>query len=95
MFVLINNVTPRRVVASLRGQVVQQRRSLGWDEPKNGDLLDARAAAGFEVLLATDKNIRGRQSLPTPKIAIVLPGKRRWQHAATPGSFTAVVIPER
>jgi len=33
------------------------------DTLENGDLLDAAEAAGFEVLLTTDKNIRYQQTL--------------------------------
>jgi hypothetical protein len=108
MFVLSNNATPRGVVASLRGHVVQESRSLGTNELKNGDLLDAREAAGFKVLLTTDKNIRHQQNLSRRKIAIVVLGKGRCQlirpmlsqvaaavNTATPGSSTEVVIPER
>ncbi len=28
----------------------------GWDQLKNGDLLNAAEAAGFDLLLTTDKN---------------------------------------
>jgi hypothetical protein len=108
MFVLLDNATPRGVVAALRGHVVKEGRPRGWDELKNGALLDAREAAGFEVLLTTEKNIHHQQNPSRRKIAMVVLGKGRWQlirlmllqvaaavDAATPGSFTEVVIPER
>jgi hypothetical protein len=108
MFVLLDIATRRGLVASLRGHVVKESRSLGWDELKNGDLLDAREAAGLEVLLTTDEKIRHQQNLSRRKIAFVVLGNGRWQlirpmlsqgaaavNAATPGSFAALVIPER
>jgi hypothetical protein len=73
---------------------------------ENGDLLNAAEAAGFELLVTTDKNIRYQQNLAGRKIAIVVLGKGRWSlikpHVArvveavdhaSPGSFVEVEIP--
>jgi hypothetical protein len=64
-------------------------------------------AAGFEVLVTTDKNLRYQQNLAGRKLAVVVLGKGRWSlikphvaqivaavNAATPGSFAEVEIPE-
>ena len=85
---------------------MQESRDQGWDELSNGELLTAAEAAGFEVLVTTDKNIRYQQNLTGRKIAIVVLGKGRWRlirpmlaqvalavNAATPGSYTEVKIP--
>ena len=50
---------------------------------ENGDLLTVAEAAGFEVLVTTDKNLRYRQNLTGRKIAgrklaVVVLGKGRW-----------------
>ncbi|MGC2660081.1 MAG: hypothetical protein WA324_19145, partial [Bryobacteraceae bacterium] len=76
------------------------------DKLQNGDLLNAAEAAGFEVFLTTDKNIRHQQNLTGRKIAIVLIRKQQWPdlkphvqlvvaavNAATPGSYVEVEIP--
>jgi hypothetical protein len=60
----------------------------------------------FNLLLATDKNVRYQQNLADRKISIVVPGQSPWwfvrQHLdaivaavnpATPGSFAEVDIP--
>ena len=73
----------------------------------NGDLLTAAEAAGFDVLITTDKNMRHQQNLTGRTIAIVVLGKPQWPilrlhvalvvaavNAATPGSYTEVEIPE-
>ena len=78
----------------------------GWDKLQNGDLLNAAEAAGFEVFLTTDKNIRYQQNLTGRKITIVLIGKQQWPdlkphvqlvvaavNVATPGSYVEVEIP--
>ena len=78
----------------------------GWDRLVNGELIAAAEAAGFELLLTTDKNMRYQQNLKGRKIAFVVPGNQQWPvlrryvervvgavEAATPGSFTEVEIP--
>jgi hypothetical protein len=105
MRILFDNGTPRGVASALVGHVVEEARLHGWDTLRNGELLDAAEAAGFELFLTTDRNIRYQQNLTSRRIAIVVLGKGRWRlikvrlpeiaaavHAATPGSFTEVEI---
>ena len=47
----------------LEGHTVGQAKAEGWDTLGNGELLVAAEAAGFEILITTDKNIRYRQNL--------------------------------
>ena len=106
MRVLFHNETPRGVVAALSGHLIEEARSRGWDTLRNGELLDAAEAAGFDVFVTTDRNIRHQQNLTGRKIAIVVLGSGRWRlirnklreiaaaiATATPGSFTEVEIP--
>ena len=72
----------------------------------NGTLLDAAEAAGFEVFITADKNLRYQQNLAGRKIAILILGNAQWPvlrkyvervvvavDALTPGSFVEVEIP--
>ena len=106
MRVLFDNGTPRGVAAALPDHTVEEARTHGWDTLRNGELLDAAEAAGFNVFVTTDRNIRFQQNLSGRKIAIVVLGKGRWRlikqrlphiadavAAATPGSFVEVEIP--
>ncbi len=106
MRVLFDNGTPRGVASALVDHIVEEARLHGWDTLRNGELLDMAEAAGFEVFVTTDRNIRYQQNLTNRKIAIVVLGKARWRlirarlpeiaaavEAATPGSFTEVEIP--
>lgn len=106
MRVLFDNGTPRGVASALSDHKVEEARSRGWDAFRNGELLDAAEAAGFQVFVTTDRNIRYQQSLAGRKIAIVVLGKGRWRlirkrlpeiamavAAATPGSFLEIEIP--
>ena len=70
--------------------------------------MNVAEAAGFEVLVTTDKNIRYQQNFAIRKIAIVVLGQGCWTlikpyvaqvvvaiTGATPGSFSEVEIPYR
>jgi hypothetical protein len=85
---------------------VTEARAPGWEELENGELLTLAEAAGFDVLVTTDKNLGYQQNLAGRKIAIVVLGLGRWSvmkryvaqivaavNAATPGSFAEVEIP--
>ncbi len=107
MLIVFDNGTPRSLARYLvEHHLVTEARARGWEELGNGELLTAAEAAGFEVLVTTDKNIAYQQNLVGRKIAIVALGKGRWSlikphvakvvaavNAATPGSFSEVEIP--
>lgn len=102
MRVLFDNGTPRTLARHLRHHAVTEARAMRWDTLDNGALLDAAEAAGFEVLVTTDKNLRYQQNLTGRKIAIVVLSSRYRDldpivggiveaiDAATPGSFRTV-----
>jgi hypothetical protein len=108
MLVLFDNGTPRTLARYLIDHhTVTEARARGWEELENGKLLTVAEAAGFEVLVTTDRNLPYRQNLAGRKIAIVVLGKGRWSviklhvaevvaavNAATPGSYAQVEIPE-
>ena len=60
MRVLFDNGTPRGVASALLGHTVEEARSRGWDILRNGELLDAAEATGFDVIVTTDRNLRRR-----------------------------------
>jgi hypothetical protein len=105
MLILFDNGTPAPLRYALEGHVIVEAMERGWDRLTNGDLIAAAEAAGFEVLLTTDKNMRYQQNLAGRKIAFVVLGNQQWpilrRHvarvaavkAAAPGSYTEVVIP--
>ena len=107
MLIVFDNGTPRTLARYLVDHhMVTEARARGWEELGNGELLTAAEAAGFEVLVTTDKNLAYQQNLVGRKIAIVALGKGRWSlikphvakvvaavNAATPGSFSEVEIP--
>ena len=70
MRVLFDQATPVPIRTFLTGHTVSTAAREGWDKLQNGDLLNAAEAAGFQVFLTTDKNIRYQQNLTRRKIAI-------------------------
>jgi hypothetical protein len=78
----------------------------GWGMLKNGELLAAAEAEGFDVLLTTDKNMRYQQNLAERKIAVLVLGRQQWPSlrphvgrvvnaikAAIPGSYAEIDFP--
>jgi len=79
MLVLFDNGTPRTLARYLIDRhTVTEARARGWQELENGMLLHEAEAAGFEVLVTTDKNLSYQQNLAGRKIAVVVLGKGRW-----------------
>jgi hypothetical protein len=106
MLILFDNGTPAPLRYALKGHVVMEAIERGWDRLANGELIAAAEAAGFELLLTTDKNIRYQQNLKGREIAFVVIGNQQWPtlrryvervvaavNAAAPGSYTEVEIP--
>src|SRR5260370_39556657 len=67
MRVLFDQATPVPIRPHLEGHAVRTAAQQGWDTLKNGDLLAAAEAAGFDLVLTTDKNMRYQQTLQVVK----------------------------
>jgi hypothetical protein len=107
VLILFDHGTPKGLIPALPGHAIHTTQSRGWETLSNGALLNAAEAAGFELLLTTDRRIRYQQNLRVRRIAlVVLTGSTKWsrvrQHAdriaaavasATPGSYAEVEIP--
>ena len=106
MRILFDHGTPSGIAKALAGHEVTDAIERGWDRISNGELLKAAEAAGFELLLTTDKRIRYQQNLTNRKIAILVLGNSTWRilrlyldrialaaNAATSGSYAEVDIP--
>ena len=78
MRVLFDNGTPRGVAAALREHTVEEARARGWDALRNGELLDAAEAAGFDVFVTTDQNLRSQQNLTGRQVALIVLPTTRW-----------------
>ena len=99
MLILFDHVTPKGIALALVGHTVTRAKDRGWDTLSNGDLLAAAEAAGFDVFVTADKNMRYQQNLAGRRIALVVLGTPQWPvvklhlekiTAASPGSYTEV-----
>jgi hypothetical protein len=106
MRVLFDQATPIPIRPYLEGHDVRTAAQQGWDTLKNGELLAAAEADGFDVLLTTDKNMPYQQNLAGRKIAVVVLGLQQWPSlrpnvglvvealkAAIPGNYTVIEFP--
>jgi hypothetical protein len=106
MLILFDHSTPAPLRYALKGHVVVEAVERGWERLANGVLLDAAEAAGFELFVTADKNIRYQQNLAGRRISIVVLGHAQWPvlrryvervvaavNAVTPGSYTEIPIP--
>jgi hypothetical protein len=107
MRVLFDQATPVPVRFHLPQHEIRTAAEEGWGRLGNGELLAAAEAAGFDVLLTTDKNLRYHQNLSKRKIAIVVLGQQQWPklranvhlvvkavEAAEPGGYIEVDLPD-
>jgi hypothetical protein len=78
----------------------------GWSTLKNGELLAAAEAQGYQVLVTTDTNLKYQQNLASRTIAIVVLSTTSWPRikaaaelvaaavdAAAPGTYADILIP--
>ena len=106
MLILFDHSAPSPLRLALKDHIVVEAIERGWERLANGALLDAAEAAGFELFVTADKNLRYQQNLTDRKISIVVLGNAQWPvlrrylervvaavNAATPGSFAEVEIP--
>jgi hypothetical protein len=106
MLILFDHSTPAPLQYALKGHLVVEAVERGWERLVNGALLDVAEAAGFEVFVTADKNIRYQQNLTGRKISIITLGNAQWPvlcryvdrvaaavNEATPGSYVEVEIP--
>ena len=78
----------------------------GWSGLKNGALLDAAEAAGFDLFITADQEMSYQQNLTGRQMALVVLSTNNWSFikagigeivaaidAAAPGSYAEVEIP--
>jgi hypothetical protein len=106
MLILFDNGTPAPLRSFLKDHIVVEAIERGWDRLVNGELIAAAEAAGFDVLLTTDKNMQYQQNLKGRRLAFVVIGNQQWPilrryvervvaavNATSPGSYIEVEIP--
>ena len=108
MLILLDHSTPAPLRYALEEHTVVEAFERGWERFANGALLDIAKAAGFQLLITADKNLRYQQNLTGRKIAILVLNNAQWPvlrnyldevtaavKATTPGGFSVLAIPFR
>lgn len=72
MKILIDECIDERLRLSFSGHDCQTARFAGMAGLKNGELLKAAAADGFDALITVDQNMPSQQNLRDCRIAIVI-----------------------
>ena len=106
MKLLFDQGTPAPLRKALGAHIVETANERGWSELQNGDLIAAAEAAGFEVFVTTDRNLKYQQNLTGRHLAIVVLLTTSWPRirqalpvvveaidAATTGTYREVSIP--
>lgn len=76
--VLFDTCVPRPLRKCLSKHNVRRAQDEGWGALKNGELLIAAAAGGFDVFLTSDKNLQYQQNLKNRAIAVVVLPTNDW-----------------
>jgi len=103
--VLFDQGTPVPLRRYLRTHEVTTVYELDWSTLQNGSLISQAEAAGFDVLITTDKNWKYQQNLSERSLAVVVLLSTSWPKiqakvsevvvavdGATKGSYTEVPI---
>jgi predicted nuclease of predicted toxin-antitoxin system len=75
--ILFDQGTPAPLRDHLPGHSVETAFEKSWSALRNGELL-AKAEAGFDVLVTTDRNLRHQQNLAERRIAILVLPTTSW-----------------
>jgi len=70
--VLFDQGTPKPLRRSLRGHEIETAYERGWSTLANGELIAQAEAAGFDILVTTDRQLRYQQNLSQRQLAIVV-----------------------
>ena len=78
MKILFDQGTPVPLRRHLTEHIVDTAFERGWSELENGDLLDAAAGEGYELLITTDRNLKYQQNLSGRRLAILVLLSTSW-----------------
>jgi hypothetical protein len=70
--ILFDQGTPAPLRKALGTHTVETANERGWSKLQNGDLIAAAEAAGFELFVTTDRNLKYQQNLSDRHLAIVV-----------------------
>jgi hypothetical protein len=90
--VLFDQGTPVPLRRYLHSHEVTTVYELAWSTLQNGALLSQAEAAGFDVLITTDKNLKYQQNLSTRRLAIVVLLSTSWPKIQQKASTVSAAV---
>ncbi|HUE69916.1 MAG TPA: hypothetical protein VMP01_03420 [Pirellulaceae bacterium] len=72
MRILLDECVPRPLIRELVMHDAHTVPDMGWSGMRNGQLLAAMAAAGFEVFLTVDQNLQFQQNLAVSPLSTIV-----------------------
>ena len=72
MRIVLDECVPRPLRRELPGHDVRTVPEMGWSGKRNSELMQLIGAAGFDVFLTVDQNLRHQQNLKGAGFAIVV-----------------------
>jgi len=90
--ILFDQGTPVPLRAALVGHEVVTAFERGWGKMKNGDLLRAVEAGGFEALITTDQNLGYQQNLKDRRLAILVLLTTDWRTIRPHTDYVAAAV---
>lgn len=92
MKILFDQGTPVPLRRHLRPHEVTTVYELGWSTLQNGSLISQAEAAGFDVLITTDKNWKYQQNLSGRSLAVVVLLSTSWPKIQARVSEVALAV---
>lgn len=77
--VIFDHNVPARLARVLRTFDIKLARELGWDQFRNGELLQAAESNGFHVLLTADRAIPTENAISGRTIGLVCMSTNSWK----------------
>lgn len=77
MKILLDHCVPQPLKILLVGHAVSHSYELGWQELRNGELLQ-KAEESFQVLITSDKNIAHQQKWVNRKLSVLVLWTNNW-----------------
>lgn len=68
----VRDCVDRRLKRFFSEQEIKTAREMGWSELTNGQLFQAAASSGFDVVLTVDRKLKHEQNLTELPVAVVI-----------------------
>ena len=80
MKILLDHDVPQPLRFLLKDHDTHTAAYRGWDGLRNGELLEAAAHAGYDLLITCDQRMRHQQNLSRYNITVITVMGGRWPH---------------